>query len=225
MPRARKTRTATRETKHVIGYVRVSTDQQVDSGAGLASQKAAIIAECERNGWHLAELIEDGGISGKTLNRPGLQKALEMLNKGEADVLMAAKLDRLSRSVKDVCQVGDMAQHYGWHLSLLDARLDTTTPHGRAQLSMMATFAQLERELIAQRTREGLAEKKAQGVILGARPMIEENTEELILSLRAEGKGMIAIAKELNARNVPTAKGGSWHGSTVRVVLQRREAA
>ena len=225
MPRARKTRTATRETKHVIGYVRVSTDQQVDSGAGLASQKAAIIAECERNGWHLAEMIEDGGISGKTLNRPGLQKALEMLNKGEADVLMAAKLDRLSRSVKDVCQVGDMAQHYGWHLSLLDARLDTTTPHGRAQLSMMATFAQLERELIAQRTREGLAEKKAQGVVLGARPMIEENTEELILSLRAEGKGMIAIAKELNARNVPTAKGGSWHGSTVRVVLQRREAA
>ena len=225
MPRARKTRTATRETKHVIGYVRVSTDQQVDSGAGLASQKAAIIAECERNNWHLAELIEDGGISGKTLNRPGLQKALEMLNKGEADVLMAAKLDRLSRSVKDVCQVGDMAQHYGWHLSLLDARLDTTTPHGRAQLSMMATFAQLERELIAQRTREGLAEKKAQGVILGARPMIEENTEELILSLRAEGKGMIAIANELNTRNVPTAKGGAWYGSTVRVVLQRRNAA
>lgn len=225
MPRARKTRTATRETKHVIGYVRVSTDQQVDSGAGLASQKAAIIAECERNGWHLAELIEDGGISGKTLNRPGLQKALEMLNKGDADVLMAAKLDRLSRSVKDVCQVGDMAQHYGWNLSLLDARLDTTTPHGRAQLSMMATFAQLERELIAQRTREGLAEKKAQGIILGAKPMIENSTEDLILSLRAEGRGMIAIAKELNARNVPTAKGGTWHGSTVRVVLQRRDAA
>ena len=225
MPRARKTRTATRETKHVIGYVRVSTDQQVDSGAGLASQKAAIIAECERHGWHLAELIADGGISGKTLNRPGLQKALEMLNKGDADVLMAAKLDRLSRSVKDVCQVGDMAQHYGWNLSLLDARLDTTTPHGRAQLSMMATFAQLERELIAQRTREGLAEKKAQGVVLGARQMIEENTKELMLNLRASGMGMIAIAKELNARNVPTAKGGSWHGSTVRVVLQRREAA
>ena len=225
MPRARKTRTATRETKHVIGYVRVSTDQQVDSGAGLASQKAAILAECERNGWHLAELIEDGGVSGKTLNRPGLQKALEMLNKGEADVLMAAKLDRLSRSVKDVCQVGDMAQHYGWNLSLLDARLDTTTPHGRAQLSMMATFAQLERELIAQRTREGLAEKKAQGVILGAKPMIEKDTEELILSLRAEGRGMIAIAKELTARNVPTAKGGSWQGCTIQRVLRRRNAA
>lgn len=225
MPRARKTRTAKREIKHVLGYVRVSTDRQVDSGASIASQKAAIIAECERNGWHLAELIEDGGISGKTLNRPGLQRALDMLNRGEADVLMAAKLDRLSRSVKDVCQVGDMAQHYGWNLSLLDARLDTTTPHGRAQLSMMATFAQLERELIAQRTREGLAEKKAQGVVLGARPMIEEDTEELILNLRASGMGMIAIAKELNSRNVPTAKGGSWHGSTVRVVLQRREAA
>lgn len=225
MPRARKTRTAKRETKHVLGYVRVSTDRQVDSGASIASQKAAIIAECERNGWHLAELIEDGGISGKTLNRPGLQRALDMLNSGEADVLMAAKLDRLSRSVKDVCQVGDMAQHYGWNLSLLDARLDTTTPHGRAQLSMMATFAQLERELIAQRTREGLAEKKAQGVVLGARPMIEEDTEELILNLRASGMGMISIAKELNSRNVPTAKGGSWHGSTVRVVLQRREAA
>ena len=149
-----------------------------------------------------------------------------MLNSGEADVLMAAKLDRLSRSVKDVCQVGDMAQHYGWHLSLLDARLDTTTPHGRAQLSMMATFAQLERELIGLRTREGLAEKRAQGITWGgSKPIMDTDTEELILSLRAEGKGMIAIAKELNARNVPTAKGGTWHGSTVRVVLQRREAA
>ena len=105
MPRARKTKTATRETKHVIGYVRVSTDRQVDSGASIASQKAAIIAECERNGWHLAELIEDGGISAKNLNRPGLQKALDLMTRvydqaghwkltREIEHLTDSKLDR-----------------------------------------------------------------------------------------------------------------------------------
>lgn len=222
---ARAKRKEQREVPHVIGYIRVSTEDQAESGAGLESQKAAILSECARNGWRLAELIEEPGVSAKTLNRPGLQRALDILSRGEADILMAAKLDRLSRSVRDVCNLGDQAHVQGWNLSLLDARIDTTTPHGRAQLNMMATFAQLERELIAQRTKEALAVKKAQGVQLGARPTISDSAEDLILSLRAQGRGMIAIAEELNKREVPTAKGGRWHGSTVRVVLQRRRAA
>ena len=226
MPRARKTKTATRETKHVLGYIRVSTDRQVDSGASIASQKAAIIAECERNGWHLAEMIEDGGLSGKNLKRPGLQKALEMLNKGEADVLMAAKLDRLSRSVKDFAQMVDMSNYYGWSVSVLDCKVDTSTPAGEMLVGVMVQVAQFERRIISQRTKDALAVKKAQGVTWGgSKPIMDTDTEDLILNLRASGMGMIAIAKELNARNVPTAKGGSWHGSTVRVVLQRREAA
>ncbi len=83
------------------GYVRVSTDEQGRSGLGLDAQQDAIVAECERRGWQLAEVVEDVGYSGKSLNRPGIESALGKLKAGETDVLIVAKLDRLSRSIKD----------------------------------------------------------------------------------------------------------------------------
>lgn len=84
----------------VIGYVRVSTEEQGVSGAGLQAQRAAIIAECERRGWTLVEIAEDVG-SGKSLKRPGIRMALDMLAAGDASALVVAKLDRLSRSMLD----------------------------------------------------------------------------------------------------------------------------
>lgn len=213
---------AENKPKRVIGYVRVSTGDQAESGAGIESQKSAIRAECDRNGWELAEIVEDAGVSGKSLNRPGLRRALDTLTSGEANVLMAAKLDRLSRSTRDVCELGDMAMHYGFDLSLLDARIDTTTPHGRAQLSMMATFAQLERELIGLRTKEALAVKKSQGVKLGRAVLVDPDTEQTILTLRSGGQSLRAIADRLNADGVDTAQGGKrWYASTVKSVLDR----
>lgn len=223
MPRGRKPKT-TDHRKVVIGYVRVSTDRQADRGISLSAQKAAIESECLRNGWELIEIIEDGGQSGKSLKRPGLQKALSMLAERKANVLMAAKLDRLSRSVSDVCQLGDMARHYNWNLSVLDARIDTTTPHGRAQLSMMATFAQLERELISARVKDAWAHKKAQGAKLG-KPEIDDSTAAKIVALRDRGLSMAKIADTLNIEGVETARqGAKWYASTVRVVLQREAA-
>lgn len=206
----------------VIGYVRVSTDKQVDSGLGLEAQRQKIEAEIERRGWELVAMIVDDGVSAKTINRPGLQKALQALADGEADVLMSAKLDRLSRSVSDVCQIGDMAKFYGWSLVLLDAAIDTTTPYGTAQLNMMATFAQLERELIGLRTREALAVLKSQGIRLGRPTLIDSDVETMIAEYRAEGLSMAKIADQLNAQDVPTANGGAkWYASTVKVVLDR----
>lgn len=192
----------------------------------MEAQRRAIIAECERNGWQLIEMIEDAGISAKTMNRPGLQKALTGLNSRQADVLMSAKLDRLSRSTRDVCELGDMARHYGWDLSLLDARIDTTTPHGRAQLSMMATFAQLERELIGLRTREGLAVKKSQGVKLGRPKTISSEVVKAIGNMRKSGLTLRAIADHLNTNGTPTGQGGSkWYASTVSQILDREAVA
>ena len=80
----------------VIGYVRVSTDEQGQSGAGLEVQRQAIVAECTRRGWELLEVIEDAGFSAKDLRRPGIKTALEVLKEGDAKALVAAKLDRLS---------------------------------------------------------------------------------------------------------------------------------
>jgi DNA invertase Pin-like site-specific DNA recombinase len=206
----------------VIGYIRVSTTEQSDSGLGLEAQRQKIAAECARRGWELIEISEDAGISGKGIDRPALQKSLQALKDGQADALMCAKLDRLSRSVNDVCQVGDMARYYGWNLVLLDCNIDTSTPYGTAQLNMMATFAQLERELIGLRTKEALAVKKAQGFKLGGKPMQTAETEAKVIELREQGLSMGKIADALNGENVPTANGGAkWYASTVRVILER----
>lgn len=206
----------------VIGYVRVSTDKQADSGAGLESQRRTIEAECARRGWQLADMITDDGCSAKNLNRPGFQKAIASLADGQAEALMVAKLDRLSRSVADVCQVGDMAAHHGFDLVILDSPIDTSSPYGRAQLNMMATFAQLERELIGLRTKEALAVKKSQGVQLGRRVDMSKDVEQTILKMRRDGATMTAIAEHLNNQGVKTARGGTqWYQSTVSKVLAR----
>src|SRR5438067_13176540 len=158
----------------VLGYVRVSTDEQSSSGAGLQAQRAAILAECERRGWQLIDVIEDAGFSAKDLKRPGVQEALRVLKSGDASALVVAKLDRLSRSMLDFTGVMATAQKQGWALVALDCAVDTTTPAGKAMANMLATFAQFERRLISQRTREALAIKKAQGVRIGRPPSMPE---------------------------------------------------
>lgn len=94
----------------VVGYVRVSPDEQRVSGAGLAAQRAAIAAESTRRGWDLIEVIEDAGLSGKDLKRPGIQAALDALARGQATALVVAKLDRLSRSMLDFAAIMTQAQ-------------------------------------------------------------------------------------------------------------------
>src|SRR5450631_3697037 len=116
----------------VIGYVRVSTEEQSTSGAGLAAQRTAIEAECLHRGWHLVEVIEDAGFSAKDMKRPGVQIALETLQQGDAGALVVAKLDRLSRSMIDFTTVMATATKQGWALVALDCAVDTSTPSGEA---------------------------------------------------------------------------------------------
>jgi len=205
----------------VIGYVRVSTEEQRSSGAGLAAQRAAIGAECTRRGWTLIEVIEDAGFSAKDLKRPGVQIALETLQRGEAGALVVAKLDRLSRSMLDFTAVMAMATKQNWALVALDCAVDTTTPAGEAMANVLATFAQFERRLIGQRTREALAAKRASGVRLGRPLSLPVEVRERITSERKAGRSLAAIAEMLNEEQVPTAQGGrQWWPSTVRAVLR-----
>ena len=206
----------------VIGYVRVSTDEQGKSGAGLEAQRKAILAECKRRGWDLIEMIEDAGFSAKDMKRPGVQQALEALKSGEAGALVVAKLDRLSRSMVDFAGVMAQAQKQGWALVALDCAVDTTTPAGEAMAHVLATFAQFERRLISQRTREALAVKKAQGVRLGRPSSMPASLRKRISRMHARGDSLAAIARTLNAEGITTAHGGArWHPSTIRAILQR----
>lgn len=205
----------------VIGYVRVSTDEQTNSGAGLTAQRTAIAAECERRGWQLVDVIEDAGYSAKDLRRPGVQTALETLERHKADGLVVAKLDRLSRSMLDFTAIMAKASKQRWALVALDCAVDTTTPAGEAMANVLATFAQFERRLIGQRTREALAAKRAAGVRLGRPRSLPADVRDRIIAARQANQSFASIAAELNSEHVPTAQGGrQWWPSSVRAAFR-----
>jgi DNA invertase Pin-like site-specific DNA recombinase len=207
------------EKRGVVGYLRVSTEEQADSGAGLAVQEAAIRAECQRRELPLLALHTDAGISGKSLVRPALTAALEDLDARHGDVLMVAKLDRLTRSVHDASGLMQRSEKSGWGLVALDAPVDTTTPAGRAMAQILSVFAELERRLIGERTKAALAVKRSQGVVLGRPRTLPARVVQRIVRERQAGRTWTAIADGLNGDRVATAQGGlRWYPATVRSV-------
>lgn len=216
----------------VLGYTRVSTSSQSESGAGLAAQRAAIHAEVERRGWQLVEILEDAGHSARDFNRPAVMAAMAMLKRGEADALLVSKLDRLSRSMLDFATVMATARKEGWSIISLDCAVDTTTPAGEAMSSVMATFAVFERRVGAARTSEALAEKRAQGRVYGSTPfgfhregdrLVPDDPEQRVLArirgLRGRGYSYDRIARSLNGSGVRAKRGGMWSSMSVRSVL------
>lgn len=206
-----------------ILYVRVSTAGQVEHGVSLDAQKAALTAEAERRGWDF-ELVADEGVSAKTLNRQGLQAALAKLDAGQADHLMAVRLDRISRSVADFAATLDRSAKKGWGLVLLSPDLDTTSAAGRFTAHVLASASEYERALISVRTRDALAQKRielaAQGKQLGRPRTMPDSVVQRITSERAAGRSLRVIAEGLNHDGVPTAQGGkAWYGSSVKAVL------
>ena len=209
-------------TVRAIGYLRVSTAEQADSGAGLGAQRTAIEAACMSRGWALEAIYEDAGVSGASVGRrPGMAEALARLRRREADVIVAAKLDRFSRSVTDFARLIEQARQDGWALAALDVDIDMTTPSGELMAMVIAAMAQYERRLIGQRTRDALAERRAAGVRLGRPRTLPEDVVERITARRAAGASMSAIARELNHDGIPTAHGGQmWRQSSVSAVLR-----
>jgi DNA invertase Pin-like site-specific DNA recombinase len=208
---------------NLIAYTRVSTSEQADSGAGLEAQRTAI-SNAERNSaWTLAGAYEDAGASGKSLaGRQGLHDALEAIERGDADGLVVAKLDRLSRSLLDFSTLMERSGRNGWAIVCLDLGVDTSTPAGEMMANVLATFAQFERRLIGQRTRDALAVKKAEGVILGRPVSVDAETAGQISVMRAAGLSFAKIAAALNEDGVPASRDGrQWWPSTVRQVALR----
>jgi DNA invertase Pin-like site-specific DNA recombinase len=206
----------------VAAYLRVSTEEQADSGLGLAAQQAAIEDECARRGWDLVAIHVDEGLSGSVApeKRPALANALAQIKNGQADTLLVHRLDRLTRSVLDLCRLLDAAQKGSWALTAADGTIDTTTPHGRAMAQMTGVFAELERALIADRTKAALAAKKAAGARLGRPILLANEVRYRIAEDKAAGLTLQAIADRLTGEGIKTATGKArWYPSTVKSVL------
>jgi site-specific DNA recombinase len=228
----------------VIGYLRVSTEQQADGGVSLDAQRARLVACATAMELELVAVIEDAGASAKTLARPGLQRALAALEAGAADALLVAKLDRLTRSVRDL---GELVERYfSSRFSLLSVAdsIDTRSAAGRLVLNVLTSVAQWEREATGERTRDALAQLRSEGVKLGGEALgwrrtteadaegrrlvagveAELATVERMLELRAAGLSLRQIAATLHDEGFRTKRGGQWAAETVRKVLARGAA-
>lgn len=212
----------------VIVYCRVSTEEQAASGAGLGAQRAAVETYARGRGWEIVEWCVDEGVSASKApeDRPELARALGLLTAGRAAVLLCHRVDRLARKTSDLLHLRDRSEAEGWALASSDGSVDLTTPHGRTMFTVQGAFAELERDLIRARTREGMAAKRAAGVRLGRPSTLPHDVLRRILALREERLSWRAVADRLNDEGVPTAQGGArWWPSSVRKAAIGQDAA
>jgi DNA invertase Pin-like site-specific DNA recombinase len=170
---------------HRIGYSRVSTTDQ-DTAAQVMRLEAA---GCQR--------IFEETISSRVEHRPQLQACLEYLREGDA--LVAVRLDRLARSTRELLEIAQGLESRGIDLVVLNQAIDTSTPAGKLMFAVLAAIAQFERDLIRERTLDGLARAKAQGKVGGRRPTIAGQRAQLVKRLAAEGQSVRQIAASIDA--------------------------
>lgn len=204
-------------------YVRVSTLEQSEDGASMASQRATLESFAQIHEWDTL-VIEDAGVSAKSLERDGMNRALQMLSAGEADVLVAVRLDRLSRDLHDITGLLKRSVDERWALVTIHGSIDTSTAMGRAYVHMAGLFAELERGMIGERTRAGMAQKRAEGQHLGRHSVLSRETVEQVRRLRDDvGMSWPKIAQELTTQGIPTATGRSaWGVSSVQSAYRVR---
>ena len=212
-------------TTRTIAYLRVSTDKQADAGVSLDAQQDKARAYAALYDLDLVEVIVDAGESAKTLDRPGLQKALALLKTGKADALLVAKLDRLTRSVVDL---GKLIETYfapgKAALLSVSEQIDTRSAAGRLVLNILASVSQWERETIAERTRDAMRHKQANGEYIGgAAPygfqlvngeLVADAAEQGVIQqareLRDSGLSLAAVAKELTRNGIQSRNGKAF---------------
>jgi DNA invertase Pin-like site-specific DNA recombinase len=214
------------ETKGLaLLYARVSTAAQANEGVSLDAQERDLLSAAEKAGYTEVEMVREEGRSGKSIKgRPELTSALERLDNASAVALFVTRVDRLARSTQDFLAIIDRANKNGWRLVLLDLNLDTSTYQGRFVVTIMGALAEMERAIIGERQKDVHRDRRARGQVwgvdVGPRSKIPLEIMAEMEAMRKAGLSYHAIARELNAREVPTALGGKeWHGSTVRKSL------
>ncbi len=221
-----------------VGYSRVSLEKQAEKGVSLAAQTEKIRAMAVVQGADLTEMIVDAGESAKSLTRPGMARLLAMVDARQIDAVIIAKLDRLTRSVKDLGELLERFQRRGVSLISVAECLDTGSAAGRLVLNIMTAVSQWEREAIGERTRDAMCHKRSQGQRVGniaygyrlspdgVHVEPEPNEQAAINSireLRASGRSLRQIASELNHAGWRTRRGSAWAlESVARVAANTR---
>ena len=214
-----------------LGYIRVSTSDQADSGLSLAHQESKIKAYCEALDISLVEIVSDAGFSAKTLNRPGMTEVINQIKSKSVDAVVILKLDRLTRSVKDLGAIVELIEKNNVALVSVQDSINTSTAAGRLILNVLGSVSQWEREANGERVKAALSVKKGAGERVGTIPFgytlasdgialvenaDEQNTLKIIRKLRSDGLSLRKIGAELDKRGIATKKGGKWQAATIK---------
>lgn len=219
--------------RRTLGYIRVSSESQMDHGVSLDAQRARIAAYCVAMSWPVSEVIDDPGRSAGTLERPGMATILEAVRRGEVERIIVTKLDRLTRSMRDLSDLLDLFSEHDVALVSIGETLDTSTAAGRMMINLLGVFSQWEREVVGERTVAALSHMRKQRQVYGRVPfgftrsggILHENPEEQ--AIKAE-----AIAMDRNGRSyreigamLRERTGRVWGPSSVRAMLRSRITA
>jgi site-specific DNA recombinase len=222
-----------------IGYIRVSTEKQAEHGLSLEAQRAKLVAYAALYDLALIGVEVDVGESAKSLQRPGLQRALKAMKSGQADAVVVVKLDRLTRSVTDL---GALIAGYFQKYSLMSVseQIDTRSAAGRMVLNILASVSQWEREAIGERTQAAMQYKQAQHEYCGGEPpygwqvtadgvhLEPQGEEQAIMrqarALQAAGLSLRKIGARLQAQGLLPRKAPAWHAKTINALLQAEVA-
>jgi len=217
-------------------YVRVSTDKQADEGFSLEAQQERLQAFCVAQGWNvcLEHIYIDAGVSGKSTDRVQFQAMLQAAKNGNVKRIVAMKLDRVARNVREFLATVDQLKEWQCDLVLVKESFDTSTPHGRFALTMFAAMAELEASTITERVMTGKATKAGKGGYNGSACPLgynysngdftvnqgEAHWVREVFSRFLGGASMNSIAKHMNEVGATTKKGGKWYAVTVDYILR-----
>lgn len=231
-------RKATVNEKAAVLYIRVSTADQAEHGVSLDAQRERLSAYAVACGLDVVAVVREEGISGTIplSDRPEGSRVAEMVSSGKVRHVIALKLDRLFRSAVDALATTAEWDKSGIALHLVDmggTSLNTGSAMGRMMLTMMAGFAQFERDLTAERTTAALAHKKANNTAYSPTPfgkaregdaLLDHEKEREVISImkewREKGLTLRRIAARLNEGGIPTKQGKTWYASTIRYILE-----
>ena len=218
-----------------IAYVRVSTTLQASEGISLDNQIIKVKAYCELNDLELVSIVKDEGISAKNLK--GRPNAIAMLNEAVKNkyCIIVYKLDRMFRNTVDALTTISQMDKKGVVFHSINEKLDTSSAMGKFFITMLAALAELERNVVSERTKDALQNKKSQGFRVGNIPfgwslgeldqkLIKNKDEQVILkkmkSLKSKGLSFQKIADSLNLKGLSTRTGGQFKKQNVHQILK-----
>ncbi len=218
-----------------IGYIRVSTEEQSREGISLEMQAAKIRAYADLNDLELTGIIEDAGISGKSIKaRPGIQAVLEMVRARTVGAVITYKLDRLARNTIETLEMAKLMDKTGVALHSICEKLDTQSALGRFFFTLTASLAEMERGIISERTAAALAQKRINGEKTGGDCPYgykaldgklvpceqEQETISRIRALRADRFSIRQIVTALEVEGFRTRKGTLFCKTQVERILK-----